>query len=76
LANYQPARLDSEEVVLAAPMSFTGSAPRLWKLTRSSPANAWASAAVYTGAVLLITVVWMAVLCWYFIFGLWLVPTG
>lgn len=66
--------LDSEQVVLAAPMSFTGSAERLWKLTRSAPANVWASATIYTGVILLITAVWMAVLCWYFIFGLWLVP--
>jgi len=71
---YRSARLDSEEVVLAAPMSFTGSAERLWKLTRSAPANALASAAVYAGVVLMITVVWAAVLCWYFFFGLWLVP--
>ena len=55
-------------------MSFTGSAQRLWKFTRSCPANVWASAAIYTGVVLLIGVMWMAVLCWYFIFGLWLVP--
>lgn len=68
------ARLDSEEVVLAAPMSFTGSAERLWKLTRSAPANALATAAVYTGVVLLIAVAWAAVLCWYLFFGLWLVP--
>jgi fatty acid desaturase len=74
LTSNQPARLDSEEVVIAAPMSLTGSAQRLWKLTHSAPANAWASAAIYTGVVLLITVVWAAVLCWYFIFGLWLVP--
>jgi hypothetical protein len=71
---YRPARLDSEEVVLAAPMSFTGSAERLWKLTRSAPANALASAAVYAGVILLIIVAWAAVLCWYFFFGLWLVP--
>jgi len=71
---YRPARLDSEEVVLAAPMSFTGSAERLWKLTRSAPANALASAAVYAGVILLIIVAWAAVLCWYFFFGIWLVP--
>lgn len=69
----QPARLDSEQVVLAAPMSFTGSAQRLWKLTRGH-ANAWVSAAVYLGVLVLITLIWTVVLCWYFIFGLWLVP--
>ena len=55
-------------------MSFTGSAQRLWKLARSSPANAWATAAICTGVILLIGVMWIAVLCWYFMFGLWLVP--
>jgi hypothetical protein len=70
----RPQRLDSEEVVLAAPMSFTGSAQRLWKLTRSRSANVWANAATCTGVILLISVMWMAVLCWYFMFGLWLVP--
>jgi hypothetical protein len=74
MTHHQPARLDSEEVVIAAPMSLTGSAQRLWKLTRSAPANAWASAAVYTGIVLMIIVAWAAVICWYCIFGLWLVP--
>lgn len=69
----QPARLDSEEVVLAAPMSFTGSAQRLWKFTRYQ-VNAWARAAIYFGVILLIVVVWAIVLCWYCIFGLWLVP--
>ena len=72
--SYQPTRLDSEEVVLAAPMSFTGSAERLWKLTRNAPANGLASAAGYAGVILLIAVAWAAVLLWYFFFGLWLVP--
>jgi hypothetical protein len=65
----QPARLDSEEVALAAPMSFTGSAQRLWKLARGH-ANAWMSAAV----LLLITLVWVNVPRWYAFFRLWLVP--
>ena len=69
----QPARLDSEEVVLAAPMSFTGSARRLWKLARGH-ANAWMSAAVLLGVLLLITLVWVNVPRWYAFFRLWLVP--
>jgi hypothetical protein len=54
-------------------MSFVGSAQRLWKLTRGH-ANAWVNAAAYLGVILLITMAWAVVLCWYFIFGLWLVP--
>ena len=49
----QPARLDPEEVVLAA-MSVTGSAERLWKLARGH-ANAWMNAAVLHGLLRLIT---------------------
>jgi hypothetical protein len=72
-ANLPAPRLDSEQVVIAAPMSFTGSAQRLWNLTRHH-ANAGVRAVIYFGVVLLIAVVWVLVLCWYFIFGLWLVP--
>jgi len=60
-----PARLESEEVVLASPMSFTGSARRLWKLTRGDHANSLADAAIYSGVILLIAVVWVLVLFWY-----------
>lgn len=59
--------------MLAAPMSFTGSAQRLWKLARGH-ANAWMSVAVLLGVLLLITLVWVIVLCWYAFIGLWLVP--
>jgi len=69
----QPARLDSEEVVLAAPMSVTGSAERLWKLARGH-ANAWMNAAVLLGLLRLITLVWANVTCWYAFFRPWLVP--
>jgi hypothetical protein len=54
-------------------MSLTGSAQRLRKLTRGNW-NAWVSAAGYSGVILLIVAVWAAVLVWYCIFGLWLVP--
>ena len=69
----QPARLDPEEVVLAAPMSVTGSAERLWKLARGH-ANAWMNAAVLHGLLRLITLVWVNVPRWYAFFRLWLVP--
>lgn len=63
----------SSRVVVAAPMSFAGSAQRLWKLTGLSDSGP-ARAALGLAAVLLIMVVWAAVLCWYLIFGLLLVP--
>ena len=74
----EPAKreLASEEMVVAAPMSFTGSAQRLWKLTKIEPAqeHGWAKALMVGFTLLLITLVWALVLCWYVIFGLLVVP--
>jgi hypothetical protein len=64
--------LASEEVVLQAPLSFTGSAVRIWKITRDK-----AGAALYgmaALAVVLIALAWTLVLSWYCTFGLLLVP--
>jgi Flp pilus assembly protein TadB len=66
-------RLDSERVIVQAPMSFIGSAKRIWKITGvGAPWN------VLLGilAVLLITFAWVVVLLWYvfavFLFG-WII---
>ena len=66
--------LHSEDVVVEAPMSLTGSARRIWRLTRRLPDGGpirWLGA---TGLVLLIAVAWVFVLGWYLLFGLLLVP--
>jgi hypothetical protein len=67
------AKLASERVVIAAPMSLAGSAARIWKLTGLSdqPAGRIALGVV---AVLLIACAWTIVLAWYVLFGLLLVP--
>lgn len=65
-------QLKSEQVVIAAPMSLAGSAGRLWKITKGRAG--WAKAGLAALAVLLIAVAWVFVLCWYALFGLWLVP--
>ena len=64
--------LTSADVVVSAPVSFAGSAQRIWRITRDHAG--WAYAGLVTLAVLAITLAWAAVLCWYLIFGLWLVP--
>lgn len=64
--------LASEQVILQAPMSFTGSAKRIWRLTRDKAGIALYSLAAI--ALLLITLAWVAVLAWYVIFGVLLVP--
>jgi hypothetical protein len=75
--NNLPDRLPSDQVVIAAPMSFTGSAIRAWRLTVYPHGTGWmaaARAATVTGVLLLILTWWSVILCWYLVFGLLLVP--
>ena len=65
-------RLPSERVVVAAPMSFVGSAKRLWRPVAGKPAKAAVPLGVALAVVIL--VVWCLVLVWYVIFGICLVP--
>jgi len=60
-------------VVVAAPMSFAGSAQRIWKLTKISD-NTPALIALSLAAIVLILCAWSAVLSWYLFFGVLLVP--
>jgi hypothetical protein len=72
-----PDLLPSERVRVASPMSFAGSAERAWRLAAYPHGDGWmaaARAATILGALLVIAVWWALVLCWYAIFGLWLVP--
>ena len=70
-----PAKLQSEQVVVAAPMSFAGSAQRLWKLTRLPGPLHWVAA---IPVIVLIAIAWVAVAAWYvvtlFLFGVLLIP--
>lgn len=67
------AKLESEKVVVAAPLSFAGSAARIWKLTGITP-NPWGRVGLGVLAILLILVAWLGVLVWYWTWGLFLVP--
>ena len=67
------ATLTSEQVVIAAPMSFAGSAQRLAKLPRSV-ASPYLRLSLWVLTVVLIAMVWTFVLAWYLTWGLWLVP--
>lgn len=67
-------KLASEKVILAAPMSFTGSRARIWQLTAVG-GNVWLKWLVLAPlAVCLIAGAWCAVFAWYCIFGIFLVP--
>lgn len=67
----------SQDVVVAAPMSFAGSAARLWRFARYPAGGGWQAAArIGTGflAVMAIMFTWMLILAWYCMWGLLLVP--
>ena len=65
-------KMRSEQVVVSAPLSFAGSAQRIWQLTdQDAPAVKYGMMVV---ALLLISIAWMFVATWYCTFGLLLVP--
>lgn len=66
-------KLASEQVIVSAPLSFHGSAARIWKVTAiENPFVKWLL--ILPIALVLISVVWFAIIFWYLIFGLLLVP--
>ena len=58
-------KLASEKVIVSAPLSFSGSAQRIWKITDVE--NPIAKFALAMIAIALIMGAWMFVLCWYFV---------
>ena len=64
--------LVSESYVVSAPLSFAGSAQRIWHITRNY--ESWAYAGFVALAILAVTLAWAAILCWYLTFGLLLIP--
>jgi hypothetical protein len=68
-----PATLPSEDVILSAPMSYTGSARRIMRIRRR--ASGRRTLVVLTVlAVLLVIVVWGLVTVWYVLWSVLLVP--
>src|SRR4051794_17770988 len=66
-------QLESEKVVASAPLSFHGSASRIWKLTRLGHAGI-ARAGLVVLALCLVAVAWTLVVAWYLTWGVLLVP--
>jgi hypothetical protein len=67
------AKLQSEKVVVAAPVSYAGSAARIWKLTGVAAQPA-ARIGLGLVAVVLVVLAWTVVTGWYVLFGILLVP--
>jgi hypothetical protein len=68
-----PARLASEDVIISAPMSYTGSAQRIIRIRRRADSDRMLVALTVL-AVVLIAFVWVLVTVWYLTWGLLLVP--
>ena len=68
-----PARLASEDVIINAPMSYAGSAQRIFRLRRRARAGG-PKVAVTALAVALVLLAWALVTAWYLIWWFWLVP--
>lgn len=73
MSTQAPARLASEEVIISAPMSYSGSAQRIVRLRRQVE-NGWELTAITTLVVVLIVMAWVFVTVWYLTWGLLLVP--
>lgn len=67
------AKLESEKVVVAAPLSYAGSAGRIWKLTGMSD-NPAGRVALALAAIVLILGAWSFVTAWYLVWGVFLIP--
>ena len=65
--------LASEQVIIQSPMSFVGSARRIWKITQLTD-NTWGRLGLQVLAVALISVAWMFVAAWLLTWGLLVVP--
>jgi hypothetical protein len=68
-----PARLASEDVIINAPMSYAGSAQRIFRFRRRAQ-TPQAVAALTALVIVLVLVVWVLVTVWYLVWGFWLVP--
>lgn len=68
--------LASERVILAAPLSYAGSAQRIWRpiMRFARPDDQVSRVALAAAAVLLITLAWTIVTTWYLAFGVLVVP--
>ncbi len=65
--------LKSEKIVVSAPLSFNGSALRIWKITRSE--NAYVKWSLLVPLALFLTFfAWCFIALWYMAFGILLVP--
>jgi hypothetical protein len=64
-----PAKLASEEVIVQAPMSYTGSLKRISRMTQP-----WPPALRIVSVVVMVAIAWYLITVWYILWGIFLVP--
>jgi hypothetical protein len=69
-----PPKLASENVVIAAPMSWAGSTARVRNVVERIHGSTAKKVSLVSALILVLVVWWLLILCWYLFFGLWLVP--
>ena len=72
MGNNNLPKLNSEKVIVQAPMSYIGSARRLWKITQQQQIAL--KILLIAIASVLIILAWILISFWYLLFGLLLVP--
>lgn len=66
-------KLESEKVIVEAPLSFTGATKRIWRLTENENQKLrWFLLIPLT--LVLLFFVYCFILCWYTVFGVFLLP--
>ncbi|MGI8713147.1 MAG: DUF1707 SHOCT-like domain-containing protein [Solirubrobacteraceae bacterium] len=73
MSTLPPARLASEDVIINAPMSYTGSAQRILRIRRGAQGGS-AMVRITVATTLLVLVAWVVITGWYLLWGIWLVP--
>lgn len=67
--------LASEQVIIEAPLSFTGSAKRIIPAVYGAlPKRRWAVPVAPVVVVLVIAVIWAGVLLWYAVWNIFIIP--
>src|SRR4051794_24160681 len=68
-----PTRLASEDVIINAPLSYAGSAQRIFRIRRRAHGD-WQLVVITLLSVMLVLLAWAFITGWYLVWGLLLVP--
>jgi Flp pilus assembly protein TadB len=72
MSTQPPTRLASEDVIINAPLSYAGSAQRIFRIRRGQAGGLLVASTVV--AIILVALSWLFITGWYLVWGLLLVP--